>query len=229
LKSSAPRWKRAIHAAGKKGADAMKVKEWTDAERQRSSGRLKRRIIKTGPGQWVGKEWTPAQLTLLGTDHDEAIAKRIGRTLVAVRSQRTLRKIPAFSGWPGGGPGWTSEELALLGTMPDAKLAERINRTRRVVARKRFDLDIPAYSGWTGGSRAWTEEDVALLGSDHDDVIAKKIGRTRNACALQRSLRDIPTYSGLGRGQHKRRRKSSCSARTLKRQSPRRAGERSGR
>jgi hypothetical protein len=42
---------------------------------------------------------------LLGTDHDDRIAKRIGRTASAVTTKRVRRKIPAFSGWAtGGGP-----------------------------------------------------------------------------------------------------------------------------
>lgn len=188
--------KRANRAASLKGVAALKTREWTAAERRACSRRSKRLGLKP-TGRWKGKEWTPEQLAFLGTDHDEAIAKKLKRTVEAIRSQRRIRKIPAYSGWPGSAPGWTDEELALLGTMPDAEVAVQINRTLGAVKQKRVALRILSHSGFTvGGGRAWTEEEVALLGTDRDKVIAKKIGRTRAACAIQRSLRGIPAYSG---------------------------------
>jgi transposase-like protein len=108
--------KLAILGAAEKGAVAVKEKEWTAKER-RARSRLSKQLGLKPTGRWKGKEWTEEQLALLGTDHDEAIAKKLGRTRTAVTAQRVLRKIPAFSGWPGGMRGWTDEEVALLGTM----------------------------------------------------------------------------------------------------------------
>jgi hypothetical protein len=53
---------------------------------------------ETGTARWTQATgaWTPEEVVLLGTDHDEVIARRIGRTVEAVRSQRSLRKIPLF-------------------------------------------------------------------------------------------------------------------------------------
>jgi hypothetical protein len=144
--------KRAIRAAGLKGAAAMKAKEWTDAERDAKGELLKRRGLKPS-GRWKGREWTPEQLALLGTDHDEAIAKKFGRTRSAVTSKRVQRKIPAYSGWPGGGPEWKPEELALLGTDTDAAVAKKLDRTRSAVSQKRAALKVPAFSGLRGGVR----------------------------------------------------------------------------
>jgi hypothetical protein len=135
--------KRAIRAAAQQGADAMKAKVWTAADRRAASRRAKRRGQKP-TGRWAGREWTPDQLALLGTDHDNAIAKRIGRTTGAVTTKRTLRKVPAFSGWPGGGPEWAPEELALLGTGTDAAVAAMLGRTRSAVSQKRAALGVPA-------------------------------------------------------------------------------------
>jgi hypothetical protein len=81
----------------------------------------------------------------LGIDHDEAIAKRIGRSRGAVTSQRTLRGIPAFSGWPGGGPGWSPEEVSLLGTNIDAAVAKKIGRTPAAVSQKRAALRVARF------------------------------------------------------------------------------------
>jgi hypothetical protein len=44
-----------------------------------------------GTGGWAG-----TQVKLLGTDHDEMIAERIGKTVGAVRVKRVRLKIPAF-------------------------------------------------------------------------------------------------------------------------------------
>jgi hypothetical protein len=45
------------------------------------------------PG-YHGPPWTQGQLALLGTDADELIAARIGKSRDAVRAQRVRRKIP---------------------------------------------------------------------------------------------------------------------------------------
>ncbi len=54
-----------------------------------------------------------------------------------VLSCRVLRSIPAFSGWPGGGPSWAAEELALLGPDTDAAVAEKLGSTPSAVRQKR--------------------------------------------------------------------------------------------
>jgi hypothetical protein len=138
--------KRAIRAAAQLGADAMKAKEWTDDELDAKSARSKELGLKPGP-RWTPERggWAAEQVALLGTDHDKVIAQKLGRTVAAVTSQRTLRKIPAFSGNPGGGPAWTAEELALLGTGTDEAVAEKIGRTTGAVAQKRAALAVPRF------------------------------------------------------------------------------------
>jgi len=137
--------KRAIRAAAQLGAKAVKARVWTDAELDKKAATAKRIGLK--PVRWAPDRggWTAEQLALLGTDHDEAIAKKLGRTRSAVTSQRTLRKIPAFSGNPGGGPAWTPEEIALLGTDTDAAIAEKTGRTWTAVAQKRGALKVPRF------------------------------------------------------------------------------------
>jgi hypothetical protein len=46
------------------------------------------------PDRWAATGWTPAQLALLGTAADEAVAAQIGRTLRAVRVMRIRQGIP---------------------------------------------------------------------------------------------------------------------------------------
>ena len=89
--------------------------------------------------------WTRQEEALPGTDHDNVIAKKIGRTVSAVTTRRVNRKVPAFSGWPGGGPGWTAEELALLGTADDEVIAGRIGRTVGAVMQKRQALRVAVF------------------------------------------------------------------------------------
>jgi transcriptional regulator GlxA family with amidase domain len=55
---------------------------------------LKIRAFAGWPGG--GRAWADEELALIGTDHDEAIAARIGRTTGAVSQKRAARKVPTF-------------------------------------------------------------------------------------------------------------------------------------
>jgi hypothetical protein len=89
--------RRLMHAAARKGADAIKKREWSEQEREQR----RRQTIARGrnanitPGYNLGPWWTPEQLALLGTVPDEDLAKQLGRTTDAVRCQRTRRGIPS--------------------------------------------------------------------------------------------------------------------------------------
>jgi hypothetical protein len=98
-RATTPGSRKAIHAAALKGAEAVKVKEWTDEECDAKSEMAKRKKPWKyfGP-RWtlVSGEWIAEQRAHLGTDDDEVIAVRIGRTAEAVRCERTRAKIPKF-------------------------------------------------------------------------------------------------------------------------------------
>jgi hypothetical protein len=81
----------------KRGAAAVKAKDWTDEELDRMSDAAKRRGTRPPP-RWTPATggWTAAQVRLLGTDHDEVIAKQIGKRVGAVRVKRVRLKIPMF-------------------------------------------------------------------------------------------------------------------------------------
>jgi hypothetical protein len=87
--------RQAHRAASLQGGAAMRAKDWTDEELDRKSAAARARGTRPGP-RWKDTGWTPDQLALLGTDDDEVIARKVGRTPGAVRSQRAVRKIPAF-------------------------------------------------------------------------------------------------------------------------------------
>jgi transposase-like protein len=138
--------KRAIRAAAKLGALAVKAKEWTDEELDAKSAAAKRIRLRP-PNRWTPERggWSAGEVALLGTDHDKIIAQMLGRTCGAVTTQRTLRKIRAFSGSPGGGRAWTNEGIALLGTDTDEVVAARIGRTPGAVSQKRAALKVPTF------------------------------------------------------------------------------------
>ena len=89
--------RKAIRAAALKGAAAIKEKDWTDEELDRMADAAKQRGTRPPP-RWTPATggWTAAQVKLLGTDRDEVIAKRIGRTTDAVTVKRVRFGIPVF-------------------------------------------------------------------------------------------------------------------------------------
>jgi hypothetical protein len=127
-----------------RGAVGMKAKVWTAAELDARS-ELAKRLGRTVTGRWDEDGWTPEQDALLGTDHDDAIAARIGRTKSAVTTRRVRRKIPAFRGWTRGSPGWTAEEVALLGTDFDEAIAARVGWSVGAVVQKRQALKMKVF------------------------------------------------------------------------------------
>ena len=86
---------RLIRAASQKGADSMRRNDWPSQAREE---RRERAVAgdyaaRLQPG-YHGPRWTQGQLALLGTDADERIAARIGKSRDAVRAQRVRLKIP---------------------------------------------------------------------------------------------------------------------------------------
>jgi hypothetical protein len=136
-------------------------------------------------GRWDEDGWSAEELALLGSDTDEAVAARIGRTLDAVRLKRDRLRIPPSRTW-------TAEELALLGTAPDEVVARGIGRSVSDVGHQRRKLGILLL-------RTWTPEQRALLGTLPDAELAAQIGRTEEAVTRQRCLQGIPPSATGGR------------------------------
>jgi hypothetical protein len=84
-----------IAEASAKGAAAMISKEWTAEELDRKS-KLSKRLGLKPTGRWAVGGWTDEQRALLGTDDDEVIAARVGRTKGAVRAKRAALGIEVF-------------------------------------------------------------------------------------------------------------------------------------
>jgi len=80
---------RLVRAAAQLGAEAIKAKEWTEAEReQKRELAIKGNFGHNGQQGYHGPRWTDDELALLGTDADDVIAQRIGKSRDAVRAQR---------------------------------------------------------------------------------------------------------------------------------------------
>jgi len=89
--------RRLILAASKRGAQTMALYGLPDAVCDQMSERAKRQNLasflrKGYHGPW----WTQEELRLLGTEPDEELAARIGRSTTAVRVMRIRRGIPRF-------------------------------------------------------------------------------------------------------------------------------------
>jgi hypothetical protein len=88
--------RRLVKQTAKRGAAAIKAKEWTDEELDAKSETAKAHQAhkRFGAGRWAETGWTAVERALLGTDTDEAIAAKIGRTRSAVRSRQSKAGIP---------------------------------------------------------------------------------------------------------------------------------------
>lgn len=87
--------------------------------------------------------WSPEQISLLGTDTDRAIATKIGRSLGAVETKRADLGIPAHRQHRFD---WTPARLRLLGRMSDAALAGQLGCDYKTVFRERRRRGIAAFA-----------------------------------------------------------------------------------
>jgi hypothetical protein len=135
---------RLVRAAAADGAEAIKLKEWTDEERDakrrlalaNNQARHLRAVIREDT-------WTAEEIALLGQLPDAEVACRTGRSADAVRQRRERLGLPNPTTTH-----WNAEGLALLGTMPDAEVARRLGRPLHSVVQKRWKLGIPVRVRW---------------------------------------------------------------------------------
>jgi hypothetical protein len=84
--------RRLLQQISRAGAEAVKRKTFTKAERSRHRvAALKR---GTRPHRWTDNGWSSEQLALLGRLPDTEVAAQIGRTTTGVRVKRQLLGIP---------------------------------------------------------------------------------------------------------------------------------------
>src|SRR6266536_4106366 len=114
----------------------------------------RRRPFRDGGGdryqEWTGKPpttpgsrkqafWSPAEDALLGTMTDRKLARKLGRSVKAVKGRRQHKRI-CFLLKP-----WRPEDEKVLGTRPDRQIATLLGRTLMNVAQRRRMLGIPCF------------------------------------------------------------------------------------
>ena len=92
-----PGTRQAVQGASRKGADAMKSKDWTEEECDRKTEAAKRCGTRPPP-RWTPEKggWTAGEIELLGTDSDGAIARKLRRTVNAAAIKRGSLGIPKY-------------------------------------------------------------------------------------------------------------------------------------
>jgi hypothetical protein len=83
-----------FRAAGREAASRPKSEGWKEqaSERMRQQWASGQR-----QGHARGRPWTDQELVLLGTEPDEVVARRVGRSVGAVQRKRVYLGIPIFS------------------------------------------------------------------------------------------------------------------------------------
>lgn len=123
--------------------------------------------------------WTAAEEKLLGKMPDADLARRIGRSTVAVQARRHVKGIPNPA--PIYQP-WTKPQLAMLRRLPDAVIAQRTGHSLKSVGGKRQELGLLVRPH----PPAWTPAEDRLLGTKPDTQIAAQLGRSRAQVRLRR-------------------------------------------
>ena len=107
------------------------------------------------PTQSITLKYTPEEVRLLGTMPDEELARKLGRSLQAIRHRRNKLGIANFTTEQNK---WTAEEDSWLGKFTDREVAERIGCHPGTVGDRRRQLGIPALD-----PNRWTKEEEKLL------------------------------------------------------------------
>lgn len=135
----------------------------------------RRRQLADGKVRKQQPEWTLEEDRLLGTKPDEALARKFGRPVSAVRHRRGKKRIRLKKDW-------RPEDDKVLGTRTDHEIALLLGRSVTNVAWRRNKLGIPPKAK----ARPWTPEEESLLGQKPDQELARKFGRTVVAVEARR-------------------------------------------
>ena len=130
-----------------------------------------------------------------GSLSDAQIAKRLGRSVDAVRRKRWLMRLPKDAAAITGGTRerWSANDVQFLcahGALDDAQIAKRLGRSVDAVRKKRSMLTLPLKT------RDWESEELATLkrmakDGATDQEVAKALGRAVNAVRQKRQLLKI--------------------------------------
>ncbi len=189
--------------------DALKAPKWKIAEAARTQSVARLR-------------WTKQEDVLLGTMPDERLARKLRRSVEAVRARRHSKRISFRRQWH-------PDEDKILGTRPDPDIAKLLGLQVCVVALRRRKLGKPTFQDmdmkamerklaamtdqqiarllWKshsfrkpftlklGRAPLWSPREDELLGKWPDDRVARFLGRTKKAVQGRRQKLRI-FYSG---------------------------------
>ena len=118
-----------------------------------------------------GAPWTLAELKRLGKTPDSILARRTGRTIKEVVTERERKRIRLLL------PPrrWTAREIKILGRYSDSEVARRLRRDINDVRQHRRRLHIPPLRPLK--VRKWTRAQDKLLGTRPDREVAKLLKR----------------------------------------------------
>ncbi len=129
--------------------------------------------------------WTREEEKLLGKRPDQEVAKLLKRSVSAVITRRSRKKIPYLN------PAlrlWTRAEMKLVGKFSDAEIARRTGHPQSGVRAKRRELGLL----FRPPPRRWTRREEQFLGTKPDNDIATLLHRGRMAVCQRRNALGIP-------------------------------------
>lgn len=138
--------------------------------------------------------WTDADVALMGTVPDAAVAARLGVLNTTVYYERTRRGIPPFRLHRGDRRTSHLDQYAdAFGTMPDARIARAAGVTpTAVVAYRKRHPGLPPTPPQPAGLQAlWIERVRHRLGVERDSVIAAEVGVSKQRVAQVRNTLGI--------------------------------------
>jgi hypothetical protein len=122
------------------------------------------------------KRWSDAEDQLLGTKSDRALARKLGRSVAAVKGRRHHKRIRFLKPW-------RPEDDKILGTRPDSQIARLLGRPAYTVGWRRRKLGIP-YRRYE--RRPWSREELELLGVIPDAEVARQTGHPLSTVMFKR-------------------------------------------
>jgi hypothetical protein len=180
---------------------AQQSREYLARKTEREKARLFRQPARAGGKRHPGRRlraincWEKWEDELLGTVLDQELARRLGRTFIAVRARRISKRIPPVIDPKTEALRWKPHEPALLGTLPDRETTKRLGRSYSAVLSMRLKLRLPCVTVL----RPWTKAELALLGKFPDKEIARRTKRNYRMVHAKRKQLGISNSAGLVR------------------------------
>jgi len=131
--------------------------------------------LQDKPPSLTRRPWTAEEDSLLGTKSDHALARKLGRTVKAVKNRRRLKGVFLVKEW-------RPEDDKILGTRPDRQVALLLGRLIENVAWRRRKLGIPCCYE----NLRWTPEQLELVGQKPDEEVATLTGHPLFAVKVKR-------------------------------------------